>query len=116
MQLRQLQIEIWLGDHQSAQIEDWLDERINNIAQDDWVDLVEFYASLLASQNQHANGEQTLRLALKDLPDNIQLLSQLAELAHMQGRIQQVIALLRRCMFWSSPTGHIHKGIFKFNR
>lgn len=102
VQLRQLQIEIWLADQQSAQIEDWLRERKNNIAEDDWVDLVNFYARLLASQNQHANGEQTLRLALKDLPGNTQLLSQLAELAHMQGRTQQVIALLRRCI-------HLHE-------
>lgn len=98
VQLRQLQLEIWLTDQQTAQIEDWLTERKATIAENDWVNLVRFYAGLLASQHQHANAEQALRNALKDLPDNIPLMSQLAELAQTQGRTQQVIALLRRCI------------------
>jgi tetratricopeptide (TPR) repeat protein len=98
VQLRCLQIEIWaLGDNKS-QIESWLADSKVSIVEDDWVGLVRFYASLLASKNQHADAEQALRHALKDVPKNIPLLSQLAELAQMQGRTQQVIALLLRCI------------------
>ena len=101
MQLRHLQIEVWALDDNKAQIESWLDERKASIAEDVWVGLVKFYAVLLASKNQYADAEQVLRHTLKDLPENIPLISQLAELAQTQGRPQQVIALLRRCIHLS---------------
>jgi tetratricopeptide (TPR) repeat protein len=94
VQLRCLQIEIWALDDNKSQIEIWLADSKVSIVEDDWVGLVKFYAS----KNQHADVEQALRHALKDVPKNIPLLSQLAELAQMQGRTQQVIALLLRCI------------------
>ena len=99
VQLRHLQIEIWALDDDKAQIESWLAERKTTVAEEVWVGLVKFYASLLARKNHYADAEQTLRHALKELPKNIPLLSQLAELAQLQGRTQLVIALLRRCIY-----------------
>jgi tetratricopeptide (TPR) repeat protein len=100
-QLRCLQIEIWDLDDDRAQIESWLAERKTTVAEEPWVGLVNFYASLLARKNNYADAEKSLRDALKVLPKNISLLSQLAELAKVQGRTQLVIVLLRRCIYFN---------------
>ena len=95
-QLRGAQLEIWLATGQMAQAEQWMEARRDTLAEPEWSALVLDYSSLLAGQDQPAAAEEALRHALKHYPDNLELISQLAELAQLQGRTLQAVQLLRR--------------------
>jgi len=97
-QFRGLQLELWIASDKLAQAEQWLTERRETLSEADWVGLITGYATLLAGQSNHAAADEALRDALKHYSSNLALISQLAELAQMQGRTQQVIHLLRRAI------------------
>ncbi len=97
-QFRGLQLELWIASDKLAQAEQWLTERRETLSEADWVGLITGYANLLAGQDNHAAADEALRDALKHYSSNLALISQLAELAQMQGRTQQVIHLLRRAI------------------
>lgn len=97
-QFRGLQLALWIATDNLAQAEQWLTARRESLSETDWVGLVTGYATLLAGQDKHAAADEALRDALKHYSSNLALISQLAELAQMQGRTQQVIHLLRRAI------------------
>ncbi|WP_042011346.1 tetratricopeptide repeat-containing sulfotransferase family protein [Aeromonas fluvialis] len=97
-QLRGLQLEIWLAAAQLARAEQWLEEKQSVLSETDWVSVVQRYATLLAGYDRHSEAEEALRTALKHYPANLELLSQLAEIAQLQGRTMQAVQLLRRCI------------------
>lgn len=97
-QFRALQLEIWLTDNDIARAEQWLTQRRETLCEDDWTGLILGYAALLAGMGRHAEAEEALREALKHYPENLALLSQLAELAQMQGRTHEAVHLLRRAI------------------
>jgi len=97
-QFRGLQLEIWLAAGELARAEQWLTDRRATLGEDDWVALVTGYANLLAGRDHHSVAEETLHEALKHYPDNLALISHLAELAQLQGRSMQAIHLLRRAI------------------
>ncbi|MFT6916931.1 MAG: tetratricopeptide (TPR) repeat protein [Motiliproteus sp.] len=95
-QLRGLQLEIWVASQALAQAEQWLDERRETLSEEQWCALVLGYSTLLAGRECHAESEEALRKGLKHYPKNLELISQLAELAQLQGRTMQAVQLLRR--------------------
>ncbi|UTW07208.1 tetratricopeptide repeat-containing sulfotransferase family protein [Pseudomonas benzenivorans] len=95
-QFRGLQLEIWLAQDGLARAEQWLDARRHSLSEDEWSGLLCGYGALLAGHDRHAAAEEALRQGLKHYPKNSALLSQLAELAQVQGRTLQAIQLLRR--------------------
>jgi tetratricopeptide (TPR) repeat protein len=95
-QLRGLQLEIWVESSGVAEAEEWLATQREQLAEEEWIDFVSGYATLLAGKSRHASAEESLREALKHYPENSTLIMQLAELAQLQGRTQQTIHLLRR--------------------
>jgi len=97
-QFRGLQLEIWLAMDDLAHAEQWLNERRETLPEDEWIALVSGYVTLLAGQDRHAEAEESLREALKHFPENLQLISQLAELAQLQGRTMLAVQLLRRAI------------------
>ncbi|WP_298450568.1 tetratricopeptide repeat-containing sulfotransferase family protein [uncultured Marinobacter sp.] len=97
-QLRGLQLEIWVASEALAQAEHWLAERRATLTESDWVALLSGYALTLAGQDRHAAAEAALSDALEHYPKNLDLLSQQAELAQLQGRTPQAIHLLRRAI------------------
>lgn len=97
-QLRGLQLDIWVSAGQIAQAEQWLEARRTTLPEDTWVALILGYANLLAGHDRHVEAEEALRTALKHYPENIPLVSQLAELSELQGRSWQSIRLLRRAI------------------
>ncbi|MGO4893193.1 sulfotransferase [Flavobacterium sp. W21_SRS_FM6] len=97
-QFRSLQLELWVAQEQLVDAEQWLETRRHNLSEDEWANLVVSYASLLAGHDKHSAADEALRTALKHYANNLGLLSQLAELAQMQGRTQQTIQLLRRAI------------------
>jgi tetratricopeptide (TPR) repeat protein len=95
-QFRGIQLEIWLTSEQMVQAEQWLETRRETLEEGDWTGLILVYSTLLAGKDNHAAAEEALRGALKHYADSIALVSQLAELAQIQGRTHQAIHLLRR--------------------
>ena len=95
-QLRGLQLEIWVVTDALAQAELWLESRRDTLTEDEWCSLVLGYSTLLAAQERHAESEEALHNGLKYYPKNLDLISQLAELAQLQGRTMQAVQLLRR--------------------
>jgi len=104
-QMRGLQLEIWVAQNQLAQAEQWLEERRASLQENDWCKLLVGYASVLAGHDQHSAAEEALREALKHYPKSLNLLSQLAELAQLQGRTGQAIQLLRRSIAITEEQG-----------
>jgi len=96
LQFRHLQLELWVADNALAEAEQWLETWYSPLDADDWVRLVLAYAQSLGSRDQHTAAEEVLRTALKKQGEDLDLLSQLAELAQMQGRTQQAVHLLHR--------------------
>jgi tetratricopeptide (TPR) repeat protein len=111
-QFRSLQLALWIATDKLAQAEQWLEERRESLSETDWVGLVGGYATLLAGQNNHAAADEALREALKHYSSNLALISQLAELAQMQGRTQQVIHLLRRAIALSKEQDKSDVGLW----
>jgi tetratricopeptide (TPR) repeat protein len=104
-QFRRLQLEVWVRQGDINCAEHWLADRRTSCTEDDWVELVGTYAALLAGNNQHAAAEDSLRNAITHYPSNITLMSQLAELAQVQGHHIQAIHLLRKAIRLSKAAG-----------
>lgn len=97
-QFRGLQLEIWVAIENLAQAEQWLSERRDTLSENDWSALLIGYATLLAGQDRHLEAEEALREGLKHYPESLAFISQLSELAQLQGRTMQTIHLLRRAI------------------
>ena len=97
-QVRGLQLEVWLATGRVAEAEQWLDDSRETLPEADWAGLVVGYSILLAGQDRHTQAEEALRAALKHAPDNLELVSQLAELTQLQGHTLQSIQSLRRAI------------------
>ncbi len=95
-QFNGLQLEIWVETDEIAHAEEWLTAQRELLSEGDWIVFVTGYTTLLASKSHHASAEESLREALTHYPENSALISQLAELAQLQGRTPQTIHLLRR--------------------
>uniref|UniRef100_UPI00356893D6 tetratricopeptide repeat-containing sulfotransferase family protein n=1 Tax=Amphritea sp. TaxID=1872502 RepID=UPI00356893D6 len=104
-QFRGLQLEIWVAADELAQAEQWLESRRESIDQDTWIALILNYSALLAGRDLHAEAETTLRDSLTHYPDNLALISQLVELAQLQGRTMQAVQLLRRSIAQAQQQG-----------
>ncbi|MFT5721737.1 MAG: tetratricopeptide (TPR) repeat protein [Motiliproteus sp.] len=109
-QLRGLQLEIWVACEALAQAEQWLDERRDGLPEDQWCVLVLGYSTLLAGQERHAESEEALRKGLTHYPQNLDLISQLAELAQLQGRTMQAVQLIRRSIRLASALDEPQQG------
>ena len=88
-QFRGLQLEIWIAADENAQADQWLEQRQLTLPEDEWVNLITGYASLLANKDRHAQAEESLLNALKHYPKNLALIVQLSDLAQLQGRNMQ---------------------------
>jgi tetratricopeptide (TPR) repeat protein len=95
-QLGFMQLDLWLAREQFEAAEAWLAGQREGLSEDDWCTLLSGFAERLAARDRHAEAEEWLRIGLRHYPVNLVLFSQLAELAHLQGRPRQSIALLRR--------------------
>lgn len=104
-QFRHAQLEIWVVGDRLAEAEQWLDQRRETLSEDDWAPLLVAYAAQLAGHDRHAVAEDALREGAKHYPHNLALLSQLAELAQLQGRTPQVMRLLRRAISIAKSQG-----------
>lgn len=104
-QLRGLQVELWIAAGDDARAEQWMEEQREALAEDDWAALVAGAAMLLASRARHAQAEDLLKNALKHHPQNLMLLEQSSELAQVQGRSHQAIALIRRAIAAATAQG-----------
>lgn len=101
-QLRGLRLDLWLAQDAFAAADAWLDEQQAVLAEEDWCKLVGSYALRLAERGRHAQAEDVLRRGLRHCPTQQGLLQQLAQLANLQGRTLQAVALLRRALRLSS--------------
>ncbi len=97
-QLNGLQIELWVATDRLAEAEAWLTAQHGEMAEAHWIHFVVGFATVPANHDRHADAENALREALKQLPDNPELLGHLAELAHIQGRNGQAVQMLRRSL------------------
>lgn len=97
-QLCGLQLDIWLAQADFASADAWLQAQQAQLHEDDWCSLLTGYAQRLAERDQHAQAEDLLRRGLQHYPQQQRLLEYLAELAALQGRLPQAIALLRRAI------------------
>lgn len=97
-QLRGLRLELWLAAGDLAASDAWLDAQQAQLGEHDWCELLQGHALRLAERAQHAAAEDMLRRALKHYPEHLSLYQQLAELAMLQGRSAQAMALLRRAL------------------
>jgi tetratricopeptide (TPR) repeat protein len=76
----------------------WLDAHHAELAVDDYCGLLTGYVQRLAERGRHAQGEDALRRGLRHYPEHPDLYQQHAELAELQGRMPQAIALLHRAI------------------
>jgi predicted Zn-dependent protease len=76
----------------------WLDAHHAELAVDDYCGLLTGYVQRLAERGRHAQGEDALRRGLRHYPEHPDLYQQHAELAELQGRMPQAIALLHRAL------------------
>ncbi|PSJ47730.1 hypothetical protein C7H85_02595 [Zobellella endophytica] len=97
-QLRGLRLDLWLLDEAFDAAESWLEVQRGALPAADWCALLAGYARRLQGRDRHAQAEERLRAGLNHYPDNRLLLTQLAELAQLQGRTAQCLALLRRAI------------------
>lgn len=97
-QLRGLRLELWLAREDFARADAWLDAHHAELAVDDYCGLLTGYVQRLAERGRHAQGEDALRRGLRHYPDHPDLYQQHAELAELQGRLPQAIALLHRAI------------------
>ena len=98
VQLRGLQLEIWLAQQQVETAEAWLEARRADIPEPEWLPLVSGFARLLVANNRFVEAEEQLRRGLKAYPNALSLAAQLADLMHQSGRSQQAIPVLRRAI------------------
>ncbi|MHA2939114.1 sulfotransferase [Vibrio sp. RC27] len=104
-QLRQLQLELWVATENQVQAEEWLEQRRDDIEENDWTQLTAGYAALLASHDKHDAAIDALNSALKHYPQSLNLISQQAELAQVLGRHLQSAQLLRRAIRFAKEQG-----------
>lgn len=97
-QLRGLHLELWLAREDFASADAWLDARYAELAGDDYCGLLTGYVQRLAERGRHAQAEDALRRGLQHYPEHPDLYQQHAELAELQGRMPQAIALLHRAI------------------
>ena len=101
-QLRGFRLDIWLANEGFAAADAWLDAQQTVLEEEPWCDLLGGYALRLAERGRHAQAEEALRRGLRHYPSQQNLLQQLAQLALVQGRTPQAIALLRRALRMTS--------------
>lgn len=101
-QLRGLRLDLWLAAEGFAAADAWLDAQQVVLEEEPWCDLLGCYALRLAERGRHAQAEEALRRGLRHYPSQQGLLQQLAQLALVQGRTPQTIALLRRALRMTS--------------
>ncbi|MGE6223972.1 sulfotransferase [Aeromonas media] len=95
-QLRGLRLELWLAAEQYAAADAWLDEQQITLDEEDYCGLLTGYAQRLAEGGRHAQAEDALCRGGRHYPEHPGLYQHRAELAELQGRTSQAIALLRR--------------------
>ncbi|TEW51726.1 tetratricopeptide repeat-containing sulfotransferase family protein [Psychromonas algicola] len=109
-QFRVLQLEIWVNSHNLANAEEWLEQRKASLEEKDWSKLAIHYSKLLAGQGLHDAAEEMLKRGLKHYPQNIEMMTSFAELAHLLGRIPQTVKLYKRVIACANkqdlPTAH----------
>ena len=97
-QLRGMQLDLWLQQERVAAAEAWIEGERGVLCETAWCTLLSDFAERLAARNRHAHAEELLRAGVRRYPDHQALHVQLAELAHLQGRPLQAVALLRRAI------------------
>ena len=97
-QLHDAQLEKWIVNDELATAEAWLEGKRRELAPENWCILLSDWARHLAFADHHAQAEEWLRSGVRQYPDNLRLLGQLAELVQVQGRIREAMALLRRAI------------------
>ena len=97
-QLHDTQLEKWIVNDELATAEAWLEGKRRELAPENWCILLSDWARHLAFADHHAQAEEWLRSGVRQYPDNLRLLGQLAELVQVQGRIREAMALLRRAI------------------
>lgn len=97
-QLRSLRLDLWLANEGFAAADAWLDQQQSELEEVPWCDLLGSYARRLAERGRHAQAEDALRRGLRHYPQQLHLHQQLAQLATLQGRSSQAIALLQRAI------------------
>jgi tetratricopeptide (TPR) repeat protein len=105
-QLRGQRLELWLAGEHFAAADAWLGAQQALWSEDDWCRVLESYALSLIERGHYAQAEDGLRRGLRHYPQHTGLLEQLAELAGLQGRTAQAIALLRRIIRLNRQRGH----------
>jgi tetratricopeptide (TPR) repeat protein len=104
-QLRDLQLDLLLNQGRIAAAESWIERERDTLSDEDWCALLCGFAQRLATSDHHALAEQCLRQGLDRYPEQPILFAQLAELAHLQGRPIQSMALLRRAITLTNAQG-----------
>lgn len=97
-QLRILQLEVWIASEQFAQAEEWLEEKRGEIDEEAYLPLLIGYARQLAHNDRHEQASELLRDGRKHFKDSIELHTQLAELAQLQGQFMPATKLLHRAI------------------
>jgi len=92
------QLVLWVANDQFAVAEHWLDEQKINAINTVYEAWLLQYTDYLAEHYHHAQAEEILKAALKQSPDNIIMLSQLAQLAQVQGHFIQAMRLLKKAL------------------
>ncbi len=97
-QLRDSQLDVVLARERIEIAETWLERQRDVLGEDDWCALLCGFAQRLAARDRHAQAEEWLRIGLGHYPDYFALYVQLAELAQLQGRSLQALALQQRAI------------------
>lgn len=97
-QLLGIQLDLWLAQDRFEAVEHWIEQSHQQLDEGAWCALIASLAEQLAQRDRHAQAEDWLRIALRRHPQHIRLYEQLAELAQLQGRTPQAVALLRRAI------------------
>lgn len=97
-QLRGLRLDLCLVREDFASADAWLSAQLATLAEDDYCSLLTGYAQRLAERGHHAHADDALRCGLQHYPTHLGLYQQRAEVAEVQGRTPQAIALLRRAI------------------
>lgn len=96
--LRARQLELLLAREPLEAADAWIDGQRDTLDEHDWCALLCALAIRLAAGDRHAEAEDRLRGGLSRFPEHLPLLDQLADLALVQGRTYQALALLRRAI------------------
>jgi len=97
-QLQNRQLDQWLESGELAAADAWLEDKRSELEPERWCALLSELARRLAFTDRHAQAEEWLRTGVRYYPDKPELLGQLAELVHVQGRAREAIVLLRRAI------------------